>query len=313
MPTGRNGVKKILEGVLQAHKGLPPKEAPGRLVPRHVIINCVDPRVAPSSYAQLNVNEMFLIRNAGNMVPHSSFVTTKTAATEPAVLELAFTKFNTVKQVALCGHSDCKAMKFLHSMKDDPEMFNSEVSADSSKPEICNNPLRTWIVNHGARSLAQFLRLENKQFKEPLLFNAESPYYKVEAWIDPENKYDEVDKLAMVNSLIQIENVGSYSFMQPGFDSGKLLLHGLWYDVARDSVMVFSRSEKCFIPVEDASTIDLIVKEAKETVSKIKSTKLAVEREAIEAAVESARLQGNQCVVEDYRNYPTVDKVEHTG
>ena len=96
-------------------------------------------------------------------------------------------------------------------------------------------------MNHGARSLAQFVRLENKQFKEPLLFNAESPYYKVEAWIDPENKYDEVDKLAMVNSLIQIENVGSYNFMKPGFESGKVLLHGLWYDVERNSVMVFSR------------------------------------------------------------------------
>ena len=102
MPTGRSGVKKILEGVLQAHKGLPPNETTGRLVPRHVIINCVDPRVAPSRYAQLNVSEMFLIRNAGNLVPNSSFVTSQTAATEPAVLELAFTKFNTVKQVALC-------------------------------------------------------------------------------------------------------------------------------------------------------------------------------------------------------------------
>jgi len=278
-----------------------------------VIVNCVDPRVSPSHYAQLNVSEMFLIRNAGNMVPHSSFVTTQTAATEPAVLELAFTKFNTVKQVALCGHSDCKAMKFLHSMKDDPQMFRSDVAEVSNQPQICNNPLRTWIVNHGARSLAQFLRLEAKQFRAPLLFNTESPYFKVEAWIDPENKYDEVDKLAMVNSLIQIENIGSYSFMKPGFESGKLLLHGMWYDVARDSVMVFSRSEKCFIPVEDASTIDLIVKEAKETVVKIKSIKVSVEREAIEAAVESARSQGSQCNVEEYRNYATVDKMEQTG
>jgi len=277
-----------------------------------VIVNCVDPRVSPSHYAQLNVSEMFLIRNAGNMVPHSSFVTTQTAATEPAVLELAFTKFNTVKQVALCGHSDCKAMKFLHSMKDDPQMFKQNVDEVTSKPQICNNPLRTWIVNHGARSLARFLRLEAKQFREPLLFNAESPYYKVEAWIDPENKYDEVDKLAMVNSLIQIENIGSYSFLKPGFESGKLLLHGMWYDVARDSVMVFSRSEKSFIPVEDASTIDLIVKEAKETVGKIKSVQLSVEREAIEAAVEAARSEGNQCIVEEYRNYATVDKMEQT-
>ena len=142
MPTGRSGVKKILEGVLQAHKGLPPKETTGRLVPRHVIINCVDPRVAPSRYAQLNVSEMFLIRNAGNLVPNSSFVTSQTAATEPAVLELAFTKFNTVKQVALCGHSDCKAMRFLHSMKDDPQIFGSDMASGSNKPQPCDNPLR---------------------------------------------------------------------------------------------------------------------------------------------------------------------------
>ena len=55
--------------------------------------------MAPSQYAQLPVSEMFQIRNAGNLVPHASHVTAHTAATEPAVLELAFTKFNTVKQV----------------------------------------------------------------------------------------------------------------------------------------------------------------------------------------------------------------------
>jgi carbonic anhydrase len=99
MPTGRNGIKKILDGVVQFKKGIAPIVSTGRVVPRHVVVNCVDPRVAPSRYAQLDVSEMFLIRNAGNLVPHSSYVTHHTAATEPAVLELAVTKFNTVKQV----------------------------------------------------------------------------------------------------------------------------------------------------------------------------------------------------------------------
>jgi hypothetical protein len=74
-----------------------------------------------------------------------------------------------------------------------------------------------------------------------LLVNAESPYYKLEAWIDPENNYDDVDKLAMINSLMQMENVASYNFMKPGLESGKLLLHALWFDVEKNSVMVFSR------------------------------------------------------------------------
>ena len=99
MPTGRNGVQKILGGILLAQRKLQAEKRSVRVVPRHVIINCVDPRVAPSLYAQLDINEMFLIRNAGNMVPHPALVTSKTAATEPAVLELAVTKFNTVKQV----------------------------------------------------------------------------------------------------------------------------------------------------------------------------------------------------------------------
>eukprot|EP00092_Neocalanus_flemingeri_P005270 GFUD01005670.1.p1 GENE.GFUD01005670.1~~GFUD01005670.1.p1 ORF type:complete len:324 (-),score=70.41 GFUD01005670.1:102-1034(-) len=310
MPLGKNGVRKILEGVVRFHQGIPPAENAGKTLPRHVLVNCVDPRVAPSKYAQLTSSEMFLIRNAGNLVPHSSIVTPETAATEPAVLELAITKFNTVKQVALCGHSDCKAMNFLHGLKDDPSMFQSAIG---SKPLICETPLRTWIVNHGARSLAQFLRLQHSQFSIPLKINAESPLYQLEAWVDPENNYNSTDKLAMVNCLVQMENIASYNFMKPGLQSGKTLLHALWFDVEKDSVLVFSRSEKRFIPVEDSSTIDLIVKEAKETVSKLKSIKVAVEKEALEAAIETTRLQSSQCNVDEYRSYSTLDSVEQRG
>ena len=99
MPVGRNGIRRILEGVVNFHQGLPPLESKDTPIPRHVMINCVDPRYSPSKYAQLSINEMFLLRNAGNLVPHSSFVDIQSAATEPAVLELAFTMFEGVKQV----------------------------------------------------------------------------------------------------------------------------------------------------------------------------------------------------------------------
>ena len=40
-------------------------------------------------FTQTQVGDMFIVRNAGNMVPHSSKVSSKAVATEPAVLELA--------------------------------------------------------------------------------------------------------------------------------------------------------------------------------------------------------------------------------
>lgn len=40
-------------------------------------------------FTQTQVGDMFIVRNAGNMVPHSSKVSPSAVATEPAVLELA--------------------------------------------------------------------------------------------------------------------------------------------------------------------------------------------------------------------------------
>ena len=54
--------------------------------------------------------------------------------------------------------------------------------------------VRTWIVNHGARSLAQYLQLEAQQWRAPLTFTAESRGLQLEAWVDPENKWEPHDK-----------------------------------------------------------------------------------------------------------------------
>ena len=40
--------RRLLEGVLRFHEGVAPPLNKGRMVPKHVVINCVDPRVAPS-------------------------------------------------------------------------------------------------------------------------------------------------------------------------------------------------------------------------------------------------------------------------
>ena len=45
----------------------------------------------------------------------------------------------------MCGHSDCKAMRFLLSLRDDPAMFSLDVGARQHLPKHCNTPLRSEI------------------------------------------------------------------------------------------------------------------------------------------------------------------------
>ena len=47
------------------------------------------------------------VRNAGNLVPHAKLYDTETVSTEPAALELGCV-VNGIKNVIVCGHSDCK-------------------------------------------------------------------------------------------------------------------------------------------------------------------------------------------------------------
>lgn len=268
--TSRAGYRRLLEGVLRHHTGVPvPTSAVKvlRRVPKHVILNCSDPRVAPSRYAQLEPDVMFHIKNAGNFLPHSSTVRYGVAATEPAVLELAFTKFRTVRDVSVCGHSDCKAMKFLHGLKD-PIMNSSSIG--KHRQELPKSLLKNWILTHGRRSLAEFSLLDARKFSVPLKFSGENPSLQLEAWIDPEQEYDDVDRLAMVNALLQTENVNSYAFMRPGLDNAKYLLHTLWYDVNSEEVLVFSRREKRFIKISQGSAIDQLMSEAAETAMQLR-------------------------------------------
>ena len=62
------------------------------------------------------------------------------------------------------------------------------------------------------------------------------------------------------------------------------------------------RSEKRFISCKDASTVDLLVKEAKEAVSNVKAMQVNVEKENIEAVIAAAKEQSSQCDLDKYRN-----------
>lgn len=52
---------------------------------------------------------MILVRNAGNLIPHSQHFLDEYTTCEPAALELGCVH-NDIRHVIVCGHSDCKVI-----------------------------------------------------------------------------------------------------------------------------------------------------------------------------------------------------------
>jgi carbonic anhydrase len=74
--------------------------------PSSLVITCSDSRVVPSLITQTEPGEIFIIRNAGNIVPaHGEMVGGVSATIEYAVMVL------NVREIIVCGHSDCGALK----------------------------------------------------------------------------------------------------------------------------------------------------------------------------------------------------------
>ena len=74
--------------------------------PEVLFITCSDSRIDPNLITQTEPGDLFVIRNAGNIVPpHTTESDGIVASIEFAVVALG------VKHIVICGHSNCGAMK----------------------------------------------------------------------------------------------------------------------------------------------------------------------------------------------------------
>lgn len=76
--------------------------------PRTLFITCSDSRIVPHLLMQSGPGELFVLRNAGNLVPPLSAEPTGEAAT----IEYAVTVLK-VSDIVVCGHSHCGAITAL--------------------------------------------------------------------------------------------------------------------------------------------------------------------------------------------------------
>ncbi len=73
--------------------------------PRALLVTCSDSRIDPSLFTQTEPGELFVIRNAGNIVPPAS----AGPSGESATIEYAVRVLG-VRYAIVCGHSHCGAM-----------------------------------------------------------------------------------------------------------------------------------------------------------------------------------------------------------
>lgn len=106
------GLRDFQENYIPDRQELIQKLAKGQH-PRVLFIGCSDSRVDPTIITQSEIGDLFVIRNAGNIIPPYE----ATNGGEGATIEYALEALG-IEQVIVCGHSQCGAMKGLLQIGD---------------------------------------------------------------------------------------------------------------------------------------------------------------------------------------------------
>jgi len=105
MPKFAAGVVRFQQEVYPQKKDLFEKLSTGQ-APEALFITCSDSRIETAMITQTNPGELFVCRNAGNIVPpHTNHTGGMTASIEFAVSVLK------IPHIVICGHTECGAMK----------------------------------------------------------------------------------------------------------------------------------------------------------------------------------------------------------
>ena len=166
--------------------------------PHALIITCADSRIHPDVLTQAAPGEIFVTRNIGNLVPAYG----EMLGGVSAVLEFAVHAMQ-VKHIAVCGHSECGAMKAL-----------LEPASVEPMPTV-----KAWLTN------AQPALLEARAIQEARRERGE----------------EEGDLLSIVteqNVLLQMRHVRSHPSVDGALERGDLKISGWVYDIAEGSVRV---------------------------------------------------------------------------
>lgn len=101
------GVHHFQNQLFEQHRSLFEQLSEGQ-APSTLFITCSDSRIVPNLFTQTGPGELFMLRNAGNIVPPYG----ASNGGEAPTIEYAVSVLG-VEHIIVCGHSGCGAMKAL--------------------------------------------------------------------------------------------------------------------------------------------------------------------------------------------------------
>ena len=144
-------MRKLIEGIIEFHQKRRDavKETFAKLAlgqkPDALFIACSDSRVAVNVFASTDPGDLFVVRNAGNIV--TPVDASSSDESEVAAIEFALESLK-VGHIIVCGHSDCGAMKALCQGRD----------------KLPLPYLKSWL-RHGDEALER-VRIQEKKLTE---------------------------------------------------------------------------------------------------------------------------------------------------
>ena len=174
--------------------------------PKALMISCADSRVVPEQIMQARPGDLFVCRNAGNIVPSfSENIGGVSSTVEYAVAVLG------VRDIIVCGHSDCGAMKALMN----PEMLDG-------MPNVA-----AWLRHsHAAESVVR------------------------QGYPDLENG-DAVRAASLENVVIQLAHLRTHPSVAAAIARGEIALHGWFFDIGAGALLALDGVTGRFVPMRE--------------------------------------------------------------
>lgn len=212
-------MKKLVKGLHQfrTETFLSQRELFDRLAegqsPDALFITCSDSRIIPNLITQTDPGDLFLIRNAGNIVPaHGTTVCGEIATIEYAVCELK------VKDIIVCGHTLCGAMKGL--LSDAP---------------MDHMPTLVKWLDYAATTRRLIKDIYEK---------------------DIDDKETLVNIATQENVLVQLEHLRTLPVVASALTQGKLNLHGWVYKIQTGEVFAYDPDMGQFNRLSEISNLE---------------------------------------------------------
>lgn len=180
--------------------------------PDTLFVGCSDSRVVPNLFASTEPGDLFVTRNVGNLVaPRRDGPPVPGGNSVAAAVEFSISVLQ-VRDIIVCGHSDCGAMRALI----DPAKRAGLVQ------------VQEWL-EHAAPAVARLAAGDR---------------------LNPE--LSPMNNLSQLNVLVQMEHLQTYPSVRERLAAGTLHLHGWYFDIGGAEVHAYEPEQNKFVLIDEA-------------------------------------------------------------